>query len=102
MERLMSDENGGEKIWLRKVDDSAPTQDVLFDFDPDWRQHWWGMPAFEMVDARPAYKITVNFVSYDDVVAFGKMLGIYVSRKTSSAWWPPDVEDGPNEWEWRG
>jgi hypothetical protein len=98
----MPENENGEPIHLRKITNAPPAQDVLFDFDPEWRSHWWGMPAFEMKDARPAYKITVNFVSYDDVVAFGKLLDVYVSRNTSSVWWPPDVEDGPNEWEWRG
>lgn len=38
-------------------------KNAFIDPEPDWRDEWWGMPAFEMRDCRPNYKIVVNFMS---------------------------------------
>lgn len=63
-------------------------QAMLFDAEPDWREHWWGMPSFEMKDARPQYKITINFLTADDVRKFAAVSGIPVSLQSDSAWFP--------------
>jgi hypothetical protein len=64
---------------------SAPT---LFEVEPDWRDHWWGMPSFEMGDARPQHKITINFMTAQDVRDFADRTGIPVSVRSDSAWFP--------------
>lgn len=75
-------------------------QATLFAIEPDWREAWWGMPAFDMKDARPAHSITVNFICWEDAAEFAKRLGIKITRATDSAWFPPEVVDKPNEWEY--
>ena len=75
-------------------------QEMLFDIPPDWREHWWGMPAFEQGDARPYQRITVNFMCPEDVAEFSRLLGAKFSRKTDSMWFPPESVDRPNEWEY--
>ena len=72
----------------------------LFEVPPDWREHWWGMPRFEQNDATPAQRITVNFISPDDVRDFAARLGLNVTRRTDSIWFPPENVDRPNEWEY--
>ena len=46
---------------------SRPTKESdqinLFDMEPDWRDYWWGMPNFEVKDARPGHQITMNFIN---------------------------------------
>lgn len=87
-----------EKTLARKV-----KQDVcltLFDLPPDWRSLWWGMPEFNMGDARPQYKITMNFMTLEDVVEFGRRLGINCTAKTDSAWFPEQKLDAPKSWEY--
>lgn len=64
-----------------------------------WREHWWGMPSFVMGNAQPVRKITVNFFSQEDVDEFAKRLGIRVSHRSDSLWFPPDVVSRPSEWE---
>lgn len=61
---------------------------TLFEMEPDWREHWWGMPSFEMGDARPQYKITINFMAAEDVKAFAAKTGLPVSVRSDSAWFP--------------
>lgn len=63
-------------------------QDSLFDLEPDWRDEWWGMPSFEMGDARPQYRITMNFMTAEDVRQFAEKTGLPVSTRTDSAWFP--------------
>ena len=76
-------------------------QGRLFDCDEedDWRDHWWGMPSFVMGDARPMYSITVNFFTFEDVKLFGRSLGVKVTPKTDSVWFPPEELSRPKEWE---
>ncbi len=65
-----------------------PEYQPLFEIEPDWREHWWGMPSFEMGDARPQYKITINFMTADDVRAFADKAGLPVTTGSDSAWFP--------------
>jgi hypothetical protein len=67
----------------------ADDRPSLFDVEPDWRDDWWGMPAFEMKEARPTQRISVNFLTADDVREFATRLGLHVTSKTDSVWFPP-------------
>jgi len=73
-----------EKL-LRKTKEPEP---ALFEIEPDWREHWWGMPSFNMGDARPQHKITINFETAADVAEFAKLTGVPVTVKSDSAWFP--------------
>lgn len=63
-------------------------QNLLFDIEPPWQDHWWGMPSFSMGDARPQYKITINFMTQKDVENFAKLTGIPVTTRSDSGWFP--------------
>lgn len=65
------------------------TDPTLFDVEPDWRKHWWGMPSFEMGDARPQHKITLNFRTAEDLKAFAEKTGLALTTRSNSAWYPP-------------
>lgn len=65
-----------------------PEQNLLFDIEPDWRSEWWGMPEFTMGDASPRFKITINFMTEDDVAAFAKQAGLPVTTRSDSSWYP--------------
>lgn len=83
---------------------SRPTRESdqfnLFDLEPDWRDYWWGMPNFEVKDARPGHQITMNFVSYEDAKEFGEKIGMRVTEKTNSLWFPKqNWETGAYEWD---
>lgn len=67
---------------------------------PVWKDHWWGMPSFEMGDARPMQRIMVNFHAWDDVVEFGNRLGLTVTRNTDSLWFPPEHVEKPSDWRY--
>lgn len=78
----------------------TPSRDepMLFDAGPAWQREWWGMPEFVMGDARPQQSITVNFRTWDDVIEFGRRLGLIVRPTTDSLWFPADNAGRPNDW----
>jgi hypothetical protein len=75
-----------------------PNQVTMFDMEPNWREHWWGMPEFSMGDATPQYRITINFMTAEDVKAFAEATGLSVTTRSDSAWFPPQNLDEPKEW----
>ena len=75
-------------------------QNALFANEPKWSDFWWGMPAFEMGDARPLYRVTVNFYSIDDLSAFGEALGVRVTTKTDTLTYPAENLAKPSEWRY--
>jgi hypothetical protein len=77
-----------------------PKQAALFDIPAGWEEHWWGMPEFTMGDATPAYRITINFLTAEDVRAFAVKTGLTVTAQSDSAWFPPQRLDEPKEWEY--
>lgn len=42
-----------------------------------------------MGDARPSHKITINFMTAEDVRAFAKATGLSVNPRSDTAWFPP-------------
>ena len=79
-----------------------PDQPPLFDDLPlAWQEHWWGMPSFEMGDATPAYQITMNFRTFDDVKEFAARLGLTATTRTDSLWFPKEDMMEPGAWEWQ-
>ena len=75
-------------------------QGTLFDIEPDWREQWWGMPSFEMCDATPQYRITVNFMTAEDVAAFAKATGIPATTRSDTAWYPHQTHlNGSFAWD---
>jgi len=61
---------------------------LLFDLPPNWEDEWWGMPSFEMKDARPQFQIVMNFMTVEDVQAFAKKAGLPVTTQSDSCWYP--------------
>lgn len=93
-------ENDEEFDRLRRKQKPCPNQQTLFYMEPDWKEHWWSMPAFVQVDAQPAYQITVNFLTGDDIQDFADKLGLKLTTRSNSAWYPPEDIDGTGEWEY--
>lgn len=61
---------------------------------------WWGMPEFVQGDARPSFTITVNLRTLDDLAEFAKRLGMRLTPKTDSIWFPAEDLDAPSDWEY--
>ena len=72
----------------------------LFENEPKWSDMWWGMPSFDMGDARPLYRVTVNLYSIDDLTRFGEVLGARVTTKTDTLTFPPEDLAKPSEWRY--
>ena len=67
-----------------------------------WKDLWWGMPTFEMKDATPQYRIVMNFMTKEDIKRFAEKLGINVTSRTDSAWYPPQKRLKSSEFEYIG
>jgi hypothetical protein len=60
------------------------------------------MPEFVMNDARPAFRITINFMTPEDVVDFARQINDRtITTRTDSAWYPKQSKLG-GHLEYRG
>jgi hypothetical protein len=64
----------------------------LVDAPLSWESEWWGMPEFVMGNTEPKRKITISFANDEDVNEFAKRLGVKLSSKTDSMWFPNQDE----------
>ena len=60
----------------------------LFKFKEWWEEHWQDMPEFVQNDEMPFRTIKVHFRNHSDVKDFLELLGIKVTNKTLSIWFP--------------
>jgi hypothetical protein len=60
----------------------------LIDVEPDWKEHWQGMPDFAQKDLTPKQSILVHFKSDEDRHAFSRLLGQTITDATKFVWYP--------------
>lgn len=46
------------------------------------------------------YRVTVNLYSVEDLMEFGKALGLRVTTKTDTLTYPPENLNKPSEWRY--
>lgn len=83
---------------------AEPETDLFGRHREPWRDHWRGMPAFEMEDRTPWKSLTVCFLEPEHFEQFEDEYlrphdGKFYHGKWT--WWPPKPWDWPNE-VWRG
>jgi len=61
---------------------------ALFEDGTWWEDAWWGMPEFSMGDASPSHRVTINFMSSDDLKEFSNLTGIPLTTRSDTAWFP--------------
>jgi negative regulator of genetic competence, sporulation and motility len=64
-------------------------QDLFEDFENEWEKEWKDMPEFVAENKKPYQQIIVSFKSFEDVKEFGRLLGITITPKTNSTYYPP-------------
>jgi hypothetical protein len=79
--------NNAENI-LASLRPTREEEHALFDTKPTHEEHWWGMPRFEMKDASPGRTLSVNFMTPQDFDEFCNKLGVKLSGKADSMWFP--------------
>ena len=57
------------------------------DEDEAWKKYWVGMPEFTS-DSMIPRKMIVSFRSDEDLQEFGKLIGLNITPKTKSTWFP--------------
>lgn len=75
---------------------------AFFEVEPAWKDMWWGMPEFTMLDATPQYQITINFMTAEDVLEFSRVSKIPVTAASDSAWYPPQKKMKPGSFKYDG
>ena len=68
---------------------AAPAEESLLPSDADWSDLWRGMPAYEMGSTEAFRRVTVHFRDEDEVEAFGKLIGVDMTDRTSTIWFTP-------------
>ncbi len=59
-----------------------------FNVEPDWKDHWRGMPDFKQADLKPKQSLLVHFKNDEDRHAFSKLLGQTITDATKFVWYP--------------
>jgi hypothetical protein len=59
----------------------------------NWKEQWKSMPEFVQEKEQPFSKIIVRFETENDLKRFAKLLGVKVTAKTKSLWFPPKGRD---------
>lgn len=58
-----------------------------------WRKEWEGMPEFEQKDLGAEYSVIVSFKTFEDLVAFSKLVDQKITIRTQSIWYPKQELD---------
>lgn len=83
------------------VDGLNRNQTALFEMEPDWKEHWGGMPAFLQNDLLAQQTVIVNFRNRDDRIAFAKLIEQGITHDTKSIWYPKNVIESGTAKQWR-
>jgi DNA polymerase I-like protein with 3'-5' exonuclease and polymerase domains len=67
---------------------SDAEQPQLFEVEPDWKDHWVGMPDYSHADLQPDSTLLVHFRSAKDRAAFSKLVGQHLHERTKFIWHP--------------
>jgi len=72
-------------------DDEIVEQSTLFAAEPDWAEHWQGMPEYKHEDLQPYQSVIVHFRNQQDRIDFAKLVNQSLTAKTKSIWHPKAV-----------
>lgn len=63
--------------------------ETLFDMNPEWEEHWRGMPEFIQEDKESVAHVVVHFETMQDLQAFSELTGLIITDKTKGIFFPP-------------
>ena len=69
-------------------ENDLPQQEMLFEYEKTWEQHWKGMPEFCQNDLDPIKQLIVSFSSLSDLEKFAKLVNQRITFNTKSIWFP--------------
>jgi hypothetical protein len=69
--------------------------------DEDAAKEWLSMPEYDYAAGAPT-KIIMSFDSEADRQDFAKRLGIQITERTKSLWWPPKAKEDPSSLRFLG
>lgn len=72
--------------------DDGPSLFSETEIAADWEREWVGMPEYRMGNTEPVQKISVLFASQEDVKRFSELLGVRVTPRTDTMWYPGENE----------
>ena len=70
--------------------------------EDDWspEDEWVGMPEFEQEDLLAKYTLKINFLTVEDKLRFGVLIGQTLTEKTISVWFPEQEEQQVADLRW--
>lgn len=75
-------------------------QPALFEVEPDWKEHWQGMPDYSHEDLQPWQSIYVHFQTQKDREDFARLVGQTLHAKTKFIWHPKAKIDKASDKVW--
>lgn len=75
---------GLNTLGFEEDDEEEGFDETIYDLE----DHWVGMPACESENLMPYKQLIVSFQNEDDMIAFGKLVGRKITKKTKSIWYP--------------
>lgn len=63
-------------------------QFMLLEIEPEWVEHWQGMPEFIQEDQTPWKTLPVHFASLSDLKAFAELVGQKLTPDSKCIWFP--------------
>jgi hypothetical protein len=65
------------------------------DEEHDWQKEWVGMPEFIQVDKESKKSVVVHFENWEDMKAFGELVGREITPNTKSFFFPVKPKGTP-------
>lgn len=69
--------------------DDEPSQETLFDIEPDWKAEWQNMPECVGEDLLPWKRLIVKFATKADYERFCELIGAELTDRAKGTWYPP-------------
>ena len=63
-------------------------EEMLFNSDTIWEEHWQDMPEFNMTPEVPILTIKVSFKRKEDIEKFGELMGQKIHENIKNYWFP--------------
>ena len=72
--------------------------ETLFDMNPEWEEHWRGMPEFIQSNKEAVAQVMISFETFEDMQAFAELTGLIITDKTKGVFFPPKELEARKVW----
>ena len=63
-------------------------QPELFEMEPEWKEHWTGMPEYRSENQAGNFSVVIHFQNLDGLKMFSQLIGQTVTPLTKGIYFP--------------